>query len=60
MLLLSYPLIVLTTAVLYLVACDPLPPSAAKVKERVRRDGCGARALLRERVLVRRFSVRAV
>ena len=28
-LLLSYPLILLTTAVLYLVACDPLPPSAS-------------------------------
>jgi hypothetical protein len=36
-LLLSYPLIVLTTAVLYLVACDPLPPSAAKLEERARR-----------------------
>jgi hypothetical protein len=36
-LLLSYPLILLTTAVLYLVACDPLPPSAAKVEERARR-----------------------
>jgi hypothetical protein len=36
-LLLSYPLILLTTAVLYLVACDPLPPSVAKVEERVRR-----------------------
>ena len=34
-LLLSYPLIVLTTAVLYLVACDPLPPS--EVRERARR-----------------------
>jgi hypothetical protein len=32
-LLLSYPLIVLTTAVLYLVACDPLPPSEVKVTE---------------------------
>ena len=46
-LLLTYPLIVLTTAVLYLLACDPLPPSAAKVEERVRTDGCGARALSR-------------
>lgn len=36
-LLLSYPLILLTTAVLYLVACDPLPPSAAKVEERANR-----------------------
>ncbi len=32
-LLLSYPLIVLTTAVLYLLACDPLPPSEVKAKE---------------------------
>jgi hypothetical protein len=36
-LLLAYPLIVLTTAVLYLVACDPLPPSAETVEERGRR-----------------------
>jgi len=35
-LLLTYSLIVLTTAVLYLLACDPLPPSAAKVRERAR------------------------
>jgi hypothetical protein len=33
-LLLSYPLILLTTAVLYLVACDPLPPSEVKVREK--------------------------
>ena len=33
-LLLSYPLIVLTTAVLYLVACDPLPPSEVRVAEK--------------------------
>ena len=33
-LLLTYPLIVLTTAVLYLLACDPLPPSEVKVHER--------------------------
>jgi hypothetical protein len=31
--LLSYSLIVLTTAVLYLLACDPLPPCAGKVRE---------------------------
>jgi hypothetical protein len=31
--LLSYSLIVLTTIVLYLLACDPLPPCAGKVKE---------------------------
>lgn len=35
-LLLTYPLIVLTTAVLYLLACDPLPPSEVKVSERRR------------------------
>ena len=34
--LLTYSLVVLTTAVLYLLACDPLPPSAVKVKERSR------------------------
>lgn len=33
-LLLSYPLILLTTAVLYLVACDPLPPAPVRVRER--------------------------
>jgi hypothetical protein len=31
--LLSYSLIVLTTAVLYLLACDPLPPCAGKVRD---------------------------
>jgi hypothetical protein len=30
--LLTYSLILLTTVVLYLLACDPLPPSAAKLK----------------------------
>jgi len=29
--LLGYPLVVLTTIVLYMLACDPLPPSAVKV-----------------------------
>ena len=33
-LLLTYPLVVLTTAVLYLLACDPLPPSEVKVREK--------------------------
>jgi small-conductance mechanosensitive channel len=33
-LLLTYSLIMLTTAVLYLLACDPLPPCAGKLKER--------------------------
>lgn len=33
LILLSYFLIVLTTALLYLLACDPLPPCAAKVRE---------------------------
>jgi hypothetical protein len=32
----GYLLIVLTTVVLYLLACDPLPPCEAKVKEWVR------------------------
>jgi hypothetical protein len=36
-LILSYWLIVLTTVVLYLLACDPLPPCAGKVKEWLRR-----------------------
>ncbi len=35
--LLTYFLIVLTTVVLYLVACDPLPPCAGKVKDWLRR-----------------------
>lgn len=34
--LLSYSLIVLTTLVLYLLACDPLPPCAGKVAEWLR------------------------
>ena len=35
--LLSYSLIVLTTIVLYLLACDPLPPCAGRVREWLRR-----------------------
>jgi len=35
--LLTYSLVVLTTIVLYLLACDPLPPCAGKVKEWVLR-----------------------
>ena len=35
-LLLGYLLIVLTTALLYLLACDPLPPCAGKVREWLR------------------------
>ena len=35
-LLLSYSLIVLTTVVLYLLACDPLPPCAGTVKQWLR------------------------
>lgn len=31
--LLSYSLIVLTTVVLYLLACDPLPPCAGRIRE---------------------------
>jgi hypothetical protein len=34
--LLSYPLVVLTTGVLYLLACDPLPPCAGRLRERLR------------------------
>ena len=34
--LLSYSLIVLTTIVLYLLACDPLPPCAGKVRDWLR------------------------
>jgi hypothetical protein len=33
---LTYSLILLTTAVLYLLACDPLPPCAGKVREWLR------------------------
>ena len=33
---LSYLLILLTTSVLYLLACDPLPPCAGKVREWMR------------------------
>ena len=35
-LLLTYSLILLTTAVLYLLACDPLPPCPGKLREWVR------------------------
>lgn len=35
-LLLSYSLIVLTTVVLYLLACDPLPPCAGRLREWLR------------------------
>ena len=34
--LLTYSLIVLTTVVLYLLACDPLPPCAGRLKEWLR------------------------
>ena len=33
LIILTYSLIVLTTIVLYLLACDPLPPCAGKVRE---------------------------
>jgi len=36
-LLLTYSLIVLTTLLLYVLACDPLPPCAGKVREWLRR-----------------------
>ena len=35
--LLSYVLIVLTTVVLYLLACDPMPPCAGTLRHWVRR-----------------------
>jgi hypothetical protein len=38
MALLTYSLILLTTSVLYLLACDPLPPCAGKVLEWLRRS----------------------
>jgi hypothetical protein len=44
---LTYSLIVLTTAVLYVLACDPLPPRAAKLKERSRQN-VGSRAAAHE------------
>jgi hypothetical protein len=34
--LLSYPLVVLTTVLLYVMGCDPLPPCAGKVSEWLR------------------------
>ena len=36
--LLSYSLVALTTVVLYLLACDPLPPCAGKVREWLTRE----------------------
>lgn len=36
LILLTYSLIVLTTVVLYLLACDPLPPSPGKLREWLR------------------------
>jgi hypothetical protein len=36
--LLTYSLIVLTTVLLYVLACDPLPPCAAKLREWLRRS----------------------
>jgi hypothetical protein len=42
-LLLTYPLIALTTAVLYLLACDPLPPSEVKVAAEGRATAPAAR-----------------
>jgi hypothetical protein len=35
-LLLTYSLIVLTTVILYVLACDPLPPCTGKVREWLR------------------------
>jgi hypothetical protein len=48
---LSYLLIVLTTVVLYLLACDPLPPCMGKVRE-------WTRALSQSRVTVRNPGVK--
>ena len=36
--LLSYSLVALTTVVLYVLACDPLPPCTGKVREWLRRE----------------------
>ena len=36
--LLTYSLIVLTTVILYVLACDPLPPCTGKVREWLRRS----------------------
>ena len=47
--LLSYGLIILTTVVLYLLACDPLPPCAGKLKAWLR-GGLPARAAASEPV----------
>ena len=41
--LLTYSLVVLTTVVLYLLACDPLPPCASKVKEWLRSSSLAQR-----------------
>jgi hypothetical protein len=43
-LLLTYPLVVLTTAVLYLMACDPLPPAEVKVREKAAAESVRAEA----------------
>ena len=40
--LLTEALIILTTVVLYVIACDPLPPCAGDVRELASRDGAGA------------------
>jgi hypothetical protein len=45
--LLGYFLIVLTTALLYLVACDPLPPCAGKVRAWLRRSQLQRQAVFR-------------
>jgi hypothetical protein len=43
---LSYSLIALTTVVLYLLACDPLPPCAGRVREWLRGSALRARKRL--------------
>ena len=42
--LLTYSLIILTTVMLYLLACDPLPPCAGKVREWLRGSAPSRRA----------------
>ena len=44
---LTYFLIVLTTVVLYLLACDPLPPCVGKIREWLR-QGVGSRSQVAE------------
>jgi hypothetical protein len=64
--LLSYALVLLTTAVLYLLACDPLPPCAGKLREwlrgaaRARPPATEAKVPVRERSRAEHQAARAV